>query len=310
MVITVNKHNMKYFKGLAPDDFVDFVENPDCFIFGALTEYNDVDGVCAGLLITELIREWLTEDLYEYGLYIRWLYVSPATRQKGLANELIDALYDVLNKSKLQLDGIICEIPIDDKYNLLCHYLVDIGFSMTFDYINDLFLSMDDIISNNTLLNICGFGRHSSSIKNLSSKELKNLLNLIDSSGPGFYRVSENFVENNLDKQLSCVILSGKEIIAATIWIKRPSGLYEMVRIWTKDTSMPRKQVLTMLGYSIRNATNLQDSTEGFLIHCDYNPEIIDLLSDYCEDFNSEMIRRATYDRGITDILDFYGMPE
>ncbi len=310
MVITVNKTNMAFFEGIAPDNFVDYIENPNCFIFGALTEHNGVDGACAGLLITELIREWLTDDLYEFGLYIRWLYVSPVTRQRGLANELMDALYDVLNKSGMQFDGIACEIPLDDRYNLLCNYFVDIGFSLDYDFVNDLFLSREDVISNKKLLKIRKHSNKASSITELPQAVIEDLLHMIYSSGPGFYRVTEDYVLDNIDDHLSCIYSSGSEVLGAAIWIKRPSGLCEMVRMWTKDGSMSEDQTLPMLAYIINNIVNLVDNTEGFLFHCDDNPELVDLLAKYDEGFSSEMVRRATYDRGITDIIDFYEIPE
>lgn len=305
MVITVNKKNSAYFKGLAPDDFIDFLDNPNCFIFGAVTDYTGAEGACGGLLITELVREWLGEgDEYEYGFYIRWLYVAEVVRNKGVANELMDAFYKVINESGQDIDGIVCEIPGDDKYNLLCNYLVDCGYSMEYAFNGDLFLTRDDIISNRTLLKTKKLAKPVTPIDKLPKNEISFLLDRIDQSGPGFFGASRDIVEDRIHKYLSCVIRGDDGIRAAAIWIQRPSGLCEMVRVWSKDVDLSEEDARSLLGYIVSCVVMMVDNTEGFLFHFDYSETFSDILDEYINDLRPELIRRSTYDRGFTDIID------
>ena len=140
MIIWVNDKEMENYLPLIPERMHRSVLSGDWFCLGALADPvgTDDDGtdskVAAGVLL------FSSEEGISYGqipadmILLRWIYVDPVYRERGIANELMEAFSDVLKDNPA--DGILCDIPFGREYDLAESFLSDWGFE--FEVIEDL----------------------------------------------------------------------------------------------------------------------------------------------------------------------------
>jgi GNAT superfamily N-acetyltransferase len=103
----------------------------DMHCLGVTADADSVD-YAVGILAFSL-EEGIGEDTNMTMAVINWLYVSPLFRRSGAGALLLDALFDILYRvnafeSGEFIDGIICDIPLDDTYDELCAFFEVFGF--------------------------------------------------------------------------------------------------------------------------------------------------------------------------------------
>jgi len=144
MVIWVKEEEMKQFLPLVPKNMQDAVIMGEYFCLGALSE--DEEGsnekTAAGVLLLSEVDGVLFDGEITTMIVIHWLYVAEDFRLKGLANDLMAALSDVLEDSPAS--GIICDVPFDSEYDLAEAFFSSWGFQFRVTDSYEMIISKDD----------------------------------------------------------------------------------------------------------------------------------------------------------------------
>ncbi len=121
MVIKVDERTMESFAPLIPEALRDYAGSGDAFCLGAV-----LDETAAGVLVFS-VNEGLDKNGDNCAMIeLLWIYTAEGFRQRGVANELMEALSDLLDDNPSE--GIICYIPSDGRYELAGSYLASWGF--------------------------------------------------------------------------------------------------------------------------------------------------------------------------------------
>ena len=128
MIIRVTEKELEGFLPLIPADMQEPVRDEEWFCLGALFEAEGGDGesIPAGVIIFSPEEGIAGDGEASVLLQIKWLFVAGQYRRKGIANDLMQELSDVLSDNPAE--GIICDIPFDSGYDLLEAFFVSWGF--------------------------------------------------------------------------------------------------------------------------------------------------------------------------------------
>ena len=142
MVIWVKEENLRQFLPLIPEEFQDEVISGELLCLGALAEDKTDERTAAGVLLFSVEDGLIYEEEQSVMIVVHWIYVAEAERQKGLANELVDALSDVLDDSPAE--GVICDIPMDSEYDLAEAFFTSWGFEFRVIDSCEMIISKED----------------------------------------------------------------------------------------------------------------------------------------------------------------------
>ena len=148
MVIWVKENEMEAFLPLIPGEMRQKVKSGEWFCLGALADPKETSGetedekVAAGVLL------FSSEEGISYGeelhvmIELHWLYVIEDRRMEGLANELMQALSDILEDNPAE--GIICDIPLGSEYDLAKDFFESWGFSFEVTELQEMTITKED----------------------------------------------------------------------------------------------------------------------------------------------------------------------
>ena len=141
MIKNVDRTVLKSFAPLIPAEYIEDIESGEMFCLGALTEEEDF-GLPAGVLVFSA-EDGLTDGTDPATMIVlHWLYVAEEHREKGFANDLMEALSDVLEDSPAE--GILCDLPLDSEYDLAEAFFVSWGFQFEVVDTQEMIISKDD----------------------------------------------------------------------------------------------------------------------------------------------------------------------
>lgn len=141
MVKNVDPEILDSFAPLIPEEYIPELESGEMFCLSALKEEGNAH-IPVGVLLFS-VEDGITGGTEPATMIvIQWIYVAEEHREEGFANELIDALSDVLEDSPA--DGIICDIPFDSEYDLAEAVLASWGFQFGVVDTNEMIISKDD----------------------------------------------------------------------------------------------------------------------------------------------------------------------
>ncbi len=113
------------FAPLIPHEYLGELESGQIFCLGALKE-EDEGSVPVGVLLFD-VEDGVTGGTEPATMIVlKWIYVAEEHREEGYANELMDALSDILEDSPAE--GIICDVPFDSEYDLAEAFFSSWGF--------------------------------------------------------------------------------------------------------------------------------------------------------------------------------------
>ena len=141
MVKNVDPVILGSFVPLIPKEHIPELESGQMFCLGALKE-EDGESVPVGVLLFS-VEEGTTNGIEPATMIVlQWIYVAEEYRTQGFANELMDALSDVLDDSPAE--GIICDIPLDSEYDLAEAFFASWGFQFEVVDTNEMIITKDD----------------------------------------------------------------------------------------------------------------------------------------------------------------------
>ena len=141
MIKNVDRTVLKSFAPLIPAEYIEDIESGEMFCLGALTEEGDLNLPVGTLLFS--VEDGLTDGTDPATMIVlHWLYVAEEHREKGFANDLMEALSDVLEDSPAE--GILCDLPLDSEYDLAEAFFVSWGFQFEVVDTQEMIISKDD----------------------------------------------------------------------------------------------------------------------------------------------------------------------
>ena len=128
MIIRVTEKEIEEFLPLIPADMQEPIRDEEWFCLGALLEPDGGDGESTptGVIVFSPEEGIAGDGEASSVLQIKWLFVAVEYRRKGIANDLMQELSDVLSDNPAE--GIICDIPFDSEYDLMEAFFVSWGF--------------------------------------------------------------------------------------------------------------------------------------------------------------------------------------
>ncbi len=141
MVKNVDDTLIEAFAPLIPGEQVMKLERGECFCLGAFHEEGDAL-LPVGVLLFSVEEGVVNGTEKENLIVLQWFYVAEEHRQEGFANELMDALSDVLDDSPAA--GIICDVPMDSEYDLAEAFLASWGFQFEVVKTREMIITKED----------------------------------------------------------------------------------------------------------------------------------------------------------------------
>lgn len=147
MIIPITEKETDHFLPLIPEDMQNAVKCGKLKALGALSEDGEDSGeddtaeACGVVLFS-------SEDGMEIEggrgrmIVLHWIFVAEKHRQKGVANDLMDALSDILEDDPAE--GIICNIPMGSEYDQAENFLTSWGFSFEVTELQEMVITKDD----------------------------------------------------------------------------------------------------------------------------------------------------------------------
>lgn len=146
LITTVTCENKALFESMAQAQWFDLLELPGRFVLGAIDE-DDQGQYAAGVLVFEVEEISPEEDAYLIAGTLRWLYVEPQARGRGVGDALMEEFFRVIGET----GGVhlaLCDVPMDAEYNELCAFLEDWGFTFSIGDVFETTLPLGELLSN------------------------------------------------------------------------------------------------------------------------------------------------------------------
>lgn len=143
MITTINKENCMQFKGLLPVEELEKVLLNKKFGLGAISDNNNEYEAVGTLVFSTGL--WDTYEGEILAVMIDWFYIGKDFRMRGAADELMSGFFEIMRKSGVE--HILCDIPADVDYNLLCAYLEESGFEFIFTDKYEVNVTLEDVMN-------------------------------------------------------------------------------------------------------------------------------------------------------------------
>lgn len=251
MVKNIEKNGLEAFAPLLTANHMEQLESGEIFCLGALKEDGDAY-IPVGALVFSVEEGFVDGTEPSTMIVLQWLYVAEEYRMQGYANELMEALSDVLEDSPA--DGIICDVPFDSEYDLVEAFLTSWDFAFEVVSSNEMIVTKEDckrqgenqdISIDLNILKAYEEPKGMVHIRDLSDEEFeKSVKRAKEDDKTGVLgRISEN--KEDYAGDMSCAMTDGKEITAIALFERlaecdlhlvvfmtfKPDGAKDLLRI-------------------------------------------------------------------------------
>ena len=245
-VYTLNSKTSEAFKNLvSPEDFARIDKN-DVYTLGAV-RFREGQKTAAGVL---MFTVFAPEDKYDEAVArIDWLYVAEGFRGNHVADDLMAAMYNTLNRSGIK--AVTCHVPVADLLPLMvCDFLSAWSINFSLEPFEDFDSTIGEIAANKKLE-----GDISKKVKMRSLKELgiaeysKVVYEVMRQKGEKNYKLEG---KDTLEPDLSILSEDSNGGMAFLMVDKTASGMLKIRQM--SGNPLSRKILLDMLKYAIRQA--------------------------------------------------------
>ncbi len=306
MVIWVKENEMDAFMPLIPDEMKEGVRSGEILCLGALAELQAEDDMPVEEKAVAGVLLFSSEDGVSYGsdrvtmIELHWIYVSEEYRMKGIANELMQELSDILEDNPAE--GIICDIPIDSRYDLAEDFFESWGFNFEVTGKNEMIITKDDcreeISPENkeeALKLASGPNRPVDmiSVSDLSKEDFTAAIQAMKKAErSGYYDwLSEN--RDDYAGDMSYAVIHGSEVTSMALFERLKDGNLHMMMLESLSTKAA-KELLMLLrycaGYYYLNYP--EKATVRLTLGIERSRE---LASHLFPDKDAELVRRGYY---------------
>lgn len=255
MVVNVDEKILDRFLPLIPAECQDEVQSGEWFCLGALSGEGE-EKLPVGVLLFSAEDGMMNETEPATMLLLKWLYIAEEHRQKGFANELMDALSDILEDNPAE--GILCDVPFDSEYDLLEAFLTSWGFQFEVTDTHEMIISKEDCrkqissINKEEALSLATASEKPKgmlSLPEIPEKTFRKALRAAkEMEKSGYYDLlSENSEDYAGD--MSYVFLHDDEISSMALFERLPDDNLHMVMLSASNPD-GAKELLTLLHYA------------------------------------------------------------
>lgn len=196
---------------------------------------------------------------------LTWLYVEEEYRKQGVATELMEAFYQIINDtmSETELIPIVCDLPFPEEYDLLCAFLEEWGFEFRLTDRYAIRGPLKHFLENEELLE----KKKSKQVKafdELSKKEWEELRYLLEESPENLEYVEDSAL---YEEKMSCVYKKNDQI-AGVFLIRKVDGTMLIPELLTIFDSKDSKGVRCMISYAMQSALERYSDEIEVLINC------------------------------------------
>ena len=222
----LTKNNREAFRDFLCGEIFERLDDEGVEAIGAFEQPEEGETVSAGVLVFSLKND------QEIAASVKWLYVGASYRGQGIADGLMERLFDLL--SFLGEYRLTCDIPQDPEYDDVYHFFEDWGFDFDRAELFEYTLYLGDMERSPY------YGKERSfsqivPLKNVSEekwnrvrKKVRQQLNVKGGDRGRLLQILETN-RQQLDQVLSCAALKRREIEALYLWRAYSSGASGLV---------------------------------------------------------------------------------
>ncbi len=287
MVYTITKEIAHAFEHMIEPEMLYPLEYPGRVCLGAAKKEED------HMVPTGILTFDVGQGSGELGGFVvanlTWLYVAEEHRQEGIATELMETFYQIINDtmSETELIPLVCDVPFPEEYNLLCAFLEDWGFEfkLTDRYI--LRGPLKHFMENDELLEEKK-SKYVKSFAELTEKEWTELRNLlVDSPENLDYLESPALYEENV----SCVFKKKDQILGAFL-IRKVDGSMLIPTFLSIFGAKDPAGIHSMISYAMQSALEHYSEDLEIIIECK-SKATANIIAYMYEDAQPILVRRG-----------------
>lgn len=262
MLITITEESAHAFETMAAEECMYPLGKSGHFCIGAVEEQNNKnfdaedfdtenfnmeyfdedEAVSQGILIFDVIKKGK-----EVCVNLRWLYVAQNYRGQGIAKELSDEFFRLMDKAKVTI--AICDIPKGEEYDEIRTYVEKLKFEFEEKKRYEITTSLETIC-NIPMLKDKKHGDNVVSIRELDKILWKKLIKQLNQSTL-FGNIEDDI--NLYDKDISCALFQGTQPLGACLIKIQKDGSLMPVAL-SAVTANSSKILLLLLLYAIDKA--------------------------------------------------------
>lgn len=284
-IITITKETAEAFAGLTEPQILYPLDRPGHYCLGAVLEGED-QNYAAGLLVFD-VEEGHIDTVQIPAALIRWIYVAEEYRQQGIGNQLMEECYRVLNAAGQS--GVLCDVPFDAEYNLLCAFLEDWGF--TFDLEDRYeFLETLENIGKSPVFAGKKPGKAAKAVRDLSEEEWNQLISDMKKLE---HRALLPESRDAYDVDISCAVMKDGQAKGAFL-VSVDAGGRLIPAALESLNSCSRQEIYELLLYAFDAAEKKYGKQALVCKEC-YSEELANLIAYIMPDEQPVLVRHGVY---------------
>lgn len=196
---------------------------------------------------------------------LTWLYVAEEYRQEGVATELMETFYQIINDtmSDTEFIPIVCDLPFPEEYDLLCAFLEEWGFEFKLTDRYTIrgplkhFLEIDGLFEEKKSKQVKAFDE-------LTKEEWEELRYLLKESPDNLEYVGNPAL---YEEKLSCIYKKNDRIVGVFL-IRKVDGTILIPELLTIFDAKDSKGIRWMISYAMQSALEEYSEEIEIIIDC------------------------------------------
>lgn len=263
MVFEITKEIAPVYKHMIEPEMLYPLEFPGRVCLGAAKEEE------GGMVPTGILTFDVSQGVGELEDFVvanlTWLYVAEEYRQEGVATELMETFYQIINDtmSDTEFIPIVCDLPFPEEYDLLCAFLEEWGFEFKLADRYTIrgplkhFLEIDGLFEEKKSKQVKTFDE-------LTKEEWEELRYLMKESPDNLEYIGNSAL---YEEKLSC-IYKKNDRIAGVFLIRKVDGTILIPELLTIFDAKDSKGIRWMISYAMQSALEEYSEEIEIIIDC------------------------------------------
>lgn len=263
MVFEITKEIAPVYKHMIEPEMLYPLEFPGRVCLGAAKEEE------GGMVPTGILTFDVSQGVGELEDFVvanlTWLYVAEEYRQEGVATELMETFYQIINDtmSDTEFIPIVCDLPFPEEYDLLCAFLEEWGFEFKLADRYTIrgplkhFLEIDGLFEEKKSKQVKAFDE-------LTKEEWEELRYLMKESPDNLEYMGNSAL---YEEKLSC-IYKKNDRIAGVFLIRKVDGTILIPELLTIFDAKDSKGIRWMISYAMQSALEEYSEEIEIIIDC------------------------------------------
>ena len=271
-VYTLNEDSIKPFKNLISKDDIVRIGMDNVYTLGSV-RFKNGQKTAAGVLMFTVFAPEDKND--EPVARIDWLFVADEFRGDHVADDLMAAMYDTLNKAGVT--AVTCEVPAVDLLPVMvCDFLSAWSIFFSLEPFEDFNATLGEVISYSSLSGKISDKVSFSSLKDMGNKKFSaEIQNIMKEAGVKDFKLDEI---RTLEPDISLIAKSPSGGKAFLLVDQTPSGALKIRKMTGNPSS--KKLFLDMLKAAVKSANGKYDPQTKIIaqISSDVSAKLLDYM--------------------------------